>query len=85
MKDAVNTITNEVKSYFSKKNKEKNSNKIGKIDLIEKIEENLAIYSLYNTDQETSDNEENMSSLRIKAQEELKKYAANSLTDLEPS
>ena len=85
MKHAVNSIKNEVKSYFSKINKEKNSNKIEKVDTSEKIEENLSIYSLFNTDQETSDYEEKMSSLRIKAQEELNKYAANSLTDLESS
>ena len=34
MKDAVISITN-VQSYFSKINKEKNLNKIGKIDLSE--------------------------------------------------
>ena len=58
IKDAVNSITNEVKSYFSKINREKNSNKIGKIDKSEKIEEYLSIYSLSNTYQKTSDNEE---------------------------
>ena len=85
MKEAVCTMTNEVKSYFTKINREKNSNNIGKIDLSEEIEENLSINSLFNIDQETSDNEEKMSTLRIKAQDELKKYAANSLTNLEPS
>ena len=78
-------MTNEVKAYFSKIKREKNSNNIGKIDLSEEIEENLAINSLFNIEQETSDNEEKMSTLRIKEQDELKKYAANSLTDLEPS
>ena len=62
----------------------KNSNNIGKIDLSKEIEENLSTYSLFNRDQETSDNEEKMSTFRIKAQDELKKYAAGSLTDLKP-
>ena len=69
MKETVNTVTNEVKSYFLKRNREKNSNNIWKIDLSEEIEENLSIHSLFNIDQETSDNEEMMSTLRSKAQE----------------
>ena len=32
---------------------------------------------LFNIDKETSDNDKKMSKLRIKAQDELKKYAAN--------
>jgi len=59
MKETVYTMTNEVKSYFSKIHREKHSNNIGKIDLSEEIEENLAIHSLFNIDQETSDNKEN--------------------------
>ena len=58
MKEAINTVTNEVKCYFSKINREKNSDNIGKIDLSEEIEEILVKYSLFNIDQEKSDNEE---------------------------
>ena len=79
MKDAVNSLTNKFKSYFSKINKEKIRTKS------KKIEENLAICLLFNTDQEMSDNEEKMRTLRIKAQKELNKFAANLLKDLEPS
>ena len=53
MKKAVNTMTNEVKSYFSKLNRQRNSNDIGKINLIEEIEENLAIHTFFNIDQKT--------------------------------
>ena len=66
MKKAVNTMTNEVKSYFSKLNRQRNSNDIGKINLIEEIEENLAIHTFFNIDQKTLDNDEKMSRVAAK-------------------
>ena len=82
MKEAVNKMTQEVKSYFAKINRENNPNYIFKIHLSDQSQENLSINSLFDID--ISDEEE-LNLLRQKAQEELKKYAANSLTDLEPS